>query len=327
MNIFTKEEENQIIDMYKDNISIDDIISVFRCEEKDIRTALKNRCIDRYKNMFSDELHNRIIYLYKIGYTQTKISNVLLISDATARRTLKKFGVAIRPQTENRRVYNIDESYFDQIDTDNKAYLLGLLYADGCHHREHYNISIALQEQDINVLKFIKNELKYSGPLKFVNMKNKSETFSNQWALRITNKHLSDRLENIGLVKAKSLKLKFPEWLPENLYSSFIRGYFDGDGCVYIYDKKFACRATMVGTIDFCNKVANIIRNIGCTCSISKPQSDDKNTVTLTIGGNKNALKFLDWLYEDASFYMERKHQKYLYFKEKYLAKNNTQVA
>ena len=64
MNIFTKDEEQKIIEMYKNKVSIDDIINHFNSNERYIRIVLKNNAVDRVYNTFSDELCNRIIYLF-----------------------------------------------------------------------------------------------------------------------------------------------------------------------------------------------------------------------------------------------------------------------
>lgn len=45
-------------------------------------------------------------------------------------------------------------------------------------------------------------------------------------------------LSKHGCVPNKSLILKFPTTLPNELVNDFIRGYFDGDGSVYINNKR-----------------------------------------------------------------------------------------
>lgn len=45
-------------------------------------------------------------------------------------------------------------------------------------------------------------------------------------------------LEKWGCIENKTFKLKFPEFLSEELVPHFIRGYFDGDGSVFIHRQK-----------------------------------------------------------------------------------------
>ena len=64
------------------------------------------------------------------------------------------------------RIFNVDDNYFNKIDNQNKAYILGLLYADGCNYENTGTIKIDLQIDDEELLDKIKNELKYTGELK-----------------------------------------------------------------------------------------------------------------------------------------------------------------
>lgn len=81
MKTFTKEEKCKIIDMYKNKININDIITCCDAQENDVRSVLKDNSIDRVYNSFSDELYQRIIDLYQSGYTQKNICDTLLIGE------------------------------------------------------------------------------------------------------------------------------------------------------------------------------------------------------------------------------------------------------
>lgn len=56
MNTFTEYEQRQIIDMYKNNVSIDDIIRKFNAIERDIRVVLKSNSVDRQYNSFTGRI-------------------------------------------------------------------------------------------------------------------------------------------------------------------------------------------------------------------------------------------------------------------------------
>ena len=328
MNIFTKEEENQIIGMYKNNISIDDIIGDLNADEESIRFVLKTHQVDRKYNAFTEELYKRIEFLYSTGLTGEQVAKVLLLSKNSVIKILKKRNVKARTQSEAQRRYSLNENYFDAVDTPNKAYLIGLLYADGCNYTNHHAITLSLQEDDRDVVEFMKQELGYSGPIRVNKLHDKNPRYKNQCVLCINNVHMSDRLEQLGVVDAKSLILTFPDWLDKDLYSYFIAGYFDGDGCVSYDEKRQKCCTKTAGTKEFCDKLSKILFDIGCKNHLVHPkQCKDNNTFVLQTGGNKSSLLFLDYIYNNDGFHMNRKYQKYLYFKERYLAKNNTQVA
>lgn len=322
MNVFTNEEKYKIIDMYKSGINIDDIIRCFNAQEKDVRFVLKNNSVDRSYNYFSDELYQRIISLYQNGYTQRKICDMLLIGEPVIRKTLKRNGIKMRTYSECNRQYKINEHYFDKIDTSRKAYILGLLYADGCNHESHYSITIALQEEDKHVLEFIKNELEYEGPLRFNDLSKKNLKHKNQYILCINNKYMSQQLSKLGVVNAKSLVLTFPNFIKDEFLPSFVMGYFDGDGCINYDEKRQKCYTKTAGTKEFCDGLSIILDSFGCKHHIVHPkQCQNSNTYVLQTGGNKSSLSFLSWMYDNTEFYMLRKYQKFLYFKEKYFYK------
>lgn len=328
MNIFTKEEENRIIEMYKNNIGIDDIIKYFDTKEEFIRCVLKEKQVDRKYNSFTEELYQRLELLYSNDLTCKEISTRLLVAENSITKMLRKRNVQIRTWSENNRRYSLNEHYFDVIDTPNKAYLLGLLYADGCNHEAHYSITLNLQEEDRAVVEFMKKELEYEGPIHIRKLHDTNEKYKNQCVLCVNSMALSNRLKELGVVNAKSLILTFPEWLNEQLYSYFIAGYFDGDGCISYDEKRQKCSTSIVSTMEFCNKLSQIFSNIGCKHHIAHPkQCNSNNTYVLRTCGNKSSLLLLDYIYNNNGFHMDRKYQKYLYFKEKYLTKNSTQAA
>ena len=321
MNTFTKDEQYKIIDMYENGVDIDKIINEFNSCERDIRIVLKDNNIDRQYNTFSKELYDRIIKLYLEKCTQQKICYDLLISECGIRKTLDRNGIQRRSYSENNRRYSLDEYYFDNIDTPSKAYILGLLFADGCNHTSSYSITLHLQEEDYAVIEFVKNELQYEGPIRFNELNKKNPKHKNAYILCINDEYMSKKLEEIGMVNAKSLVLKFPECVPEHLYSSFTLGYYDGDGCIYYDEKRNKCQTQTVGTSQFCKKISEILYGFGCKNNIKHPKQCNENTVVLETCGNKSSLLFLSWMYQNAPFCMKRKYQKYLYFKEKYLSK------
>lgn len=327
MNIFTIEEEKQIVDMYNNNINIDDIIDIFNVQEKEIRVVLKNNSIDRVYNTFTDELYDRIVKLYKDGKTQKYISEQLLISEPCIPKTLKKRGEHLRTYSENNRRYGLNEHYFDNIDTPSKAYILGLLYADGCNHPEHNCITISLQECDKSVVEFVRDEVEYEGPIRVHYLSKKNPKYKDQYMLCINDEYMSRQLETLGVVKAKSLILQFPTFLDDSLIHHFVRGYFDGDGCIVYDEKHQKCHTKTAGTKEFCDTLSKILTSMNCKHNIVHPkQCKDSNTFVLQTCGNKSSFKLLSWIYDNDEFHMDRKYQKYLYAKEKYLTKMNTLI-
>lgn len=134
------------------------------------------------------------------------------------------------------RIYNVDESFFKKIDTEEKAYILGFMYADGCNHHNpskcNYSISITQLTQDVDILEKINNAMTSDYPIHtYVQKENNKE----KSVLLISSKDLSQDLCKLGCSEAKTFSIRFPnenQYFDDNLMCHFIRGYFDGDGCI-----------------------------------------------------------------------------------------------
>ena len=314
----TKNQEQKIIDMYRNNVNIDDIIIQFGMQERIVRSILKNNEIDRVYNTFSNELYNRIIKLYQDKYTQKEICDMLLVSENCIKKTLNRNGIKRRTYSECNRRYSLNEHYFDEINTPSKAYILGMLYADGCNFVEHHAVTLSLQECDRDVIDFVKSEIEYEGPVRINRLSRKNPKYNDQYVLCINDEYMSNQLEKLGVVKAKSLILKFPDFITDELIPHFVRGYFDGDGCVVYNDAHQKCYTKTAGTKEFCNQLSEILKKLNCKHNITHPnQSKDNNTFILQTCGNKSSMTLLSWIYDNSEFHMSRKYQKYLYVKEK----------
>jgi intein/homing endonuclease len=228
-------------------------------------------------------------------------------------------------QSHIQRKYNIDENFFDLIDSEERAYFLGLLFADGCNFTKKNTVSIGLQERDKDVLVLLRDAIKTNKPLYFVNRNKSHPTWQNQYKLVIHNKKISATLDSLGCHNKKSLILRFPRKgiIPTNLISVFIRGYFDGDGCIYIdkNNKKdyWAANCSITSTQNFCDNIKKILLDVLGICSFfEKPRKyHNKNTRVLRIGGNQQVLKFLNWIYKDSKICIARKRDKLFELQER----------
>lgn len=253
------------------------------------------------------EEYGNIIELYNSGLSQFKIGNMYNVDHSVIGRVLSKNNVLIRDHSHKGRKYTINEYYFDEINTPNKAYILGLLYADGCNYLPQHRVKIELQEKDKDILDKINNEIGSNKPLVLNKLSDKNKNWQNTYRLDITNKHISETLNASGMVQRKSLVLLFPDWLDSSLYPHFIRGYFDGDGCLQKYF------LTIASTKEFCEKLSNICEDVlQIQTTISNlsynPQS---NTKILYITGINKMQVFLDYIYKDAELYIKRKYDAY----------------
>lgn len=274
----------------------------------------------RYNEIiFTNEEEQTIINMYTNGESTVKIGKKFNVSHKKIARILDEYG--IKRTGVSRRKYKIQEDYFDSIDTPNKAYILGFLYADGCNFPKKQTISMSLQEEDKEILDKIRNEIHSEKSLEFIDYSKKNDygyKYKNQYRLLMFSSHMCSSLNSIGMTPNKSLSLQFPD-IDSSLYSHFIRGYFDGDGCVGFY--KTSTVVTITSTNDFCVKIKDILRHkLNINSRICEASNKNGVTKVLSINGSKQVKKFLDYIYSDAELFLKRKYDKY---NNKYYSKNN----
>ena len=309
----TDEQIQKIIEMYLDDYSKVDIAKHLGISTQSVTKYLLKNNIQQKEYFISEETKDLICDLYineKMGIK--KISKKLNIDYGSVKRALNKKGIKLRNLSESQKKYTLNRNYFDDIDTQNKAYILGLLYADGNVGKDNYVIQICLQEEDKHILEQIKNELNSNRPLYFKETNKKNKSWKNTYSLILNDEHMHQSLINKGVVPQKTFKIKFPEFLDEKFISHFIRGYFDGDGCFTCYPRK-----------DYPNKYRYGFEIVGQSENILKYFKDffyknniktniyyrsTNNTKRLMTGSKSEILKIINLLYYDCNLYIERKY-------------------
>lgn len=196
---------------------------------------------ERIKFKKSEELKICKNYLNNISIIN--LASMYNVSSIKIRNILKKhniLGMANRSLVQSNgreKKYKINEKFFETIDNQEKAYVLGFLYADGNLHKNKNNFSIELSEKDIKILKKIKSVLQSNHKLfKHIQYNKKYKKYYIGYRLTVCNVKMCNDLLKIGVVSNKSLNIKFPD-IKINLLCHFIRGYFDGDGSIYHYKR------------------------------------------------------------------------------------------
>lgn len=301
----TKEQRKVFIDLYN-NYSIQQIAEMYNLKWSFVYTKLKKEI-----DVSADEI--KICNAFKKGCTAREISRKLNSTYQTILDILKKYNIL--KTNPGRRKYNLNELYFDSIDTPNKAYILGFFYADGCNFPPKNTISMSLQETDKEILEKIRLEIQSEKPLEYLDYSSKNTNgyhYQNQYRLLLFSSHMSTSLSSLGMTQNKSLSLTFPNFLNEELISHFIRGYFDGDGCVH-FAQNGNCIINMTSTESFCKTIQDyVFEKLNIHASISDASCHNGVTKVLQISGKNQVKTFLDFIYDDAELYLERKHNLYL---------------
>nr|DAJ64609.1 MAG TPA: endonuclease [Caudoviricetes sp.] len=165
----------------------------------------------------------------------TAIGRLCDVSGDTIEYWRKKFN--IQRNIIHRRKTSLDENYFDLIDTEEKAYWLGFIMADGSMeefsgNRYCYRLTMILKDSDNAHLVKMSKALSYDGEIKERTLEDKRGFTTYSSVLRITSKKMCSRLIELGIVSRKTGKEHIPKDIPESLVRHFIRGFFDGDGSI-----------------------------------------------------------------------------------------------
>ena len=226
-----KEIRNDLIEQFKSGVTVEQLCDKYSAKWCDMYDMISSALRHSIKEISEFEKY-QIKNLYISGMSSTKIGIKFNLYHKQVRRILDELNV--EKSNKSRRKHTLDENYFDVIDTPNKAYILGFLYADGYNSIDKYTIRLQLQECDYEILEKMRLELKSDNELKFIRCDNKVASngyiSKNMYQLEVYSKHMCEQLDRLGMHQNKSLILEFPDWLSEELYSHFIRGYFDGDG-------------------------------------------------------------------------------------------------
>lgn len=222
------------------------------------------------------------------------------------------------------RKYTINPHYFDIIDTEEKAYWYGFIFADGCitKTKSHANIILNLQIQDKDHLEQLKKAINSDVPIRErltieAIIRGKVIKPHPFCSLQICCTSLVDQLISKGCIPNKSFQKVFPTWLNESLYSHYIRGYFDGNGSIGYtrLEKQDYVRYffQIISTEKHLNRIKEILDN---QCQIeTKINLHDLNPNNpirrLEISGKNNVIRVGKYLYENATIFLNRKKIKF----------------
>ena len=265
------------------------------------------------------KLIQKIKSLYLSNTSQKQISVKLNISQYLVHKTLIQLGINLRNRRNVNLRSNIDDHYFKVINSEEKAYWLGYLYADGCvkyskHKRKNgkfsYAKTISLSSIDVTHLEKFRNSLKYTNSVK---------NYNNISVLYISNPYIYDDLVSLGCVERKTFILKFPNssQVPKEYISHFIRGYFDGDGGISLYRLKKTNE--LRASIDICG-IYSFLNDLLSNLNFVKTKIiyKDKRKSTDCWEVKSNSMYFIkglfNYMYKDATVYLERKYDKFVSF-------------
>lgn len=248
--------------------------------------------LDNYENMTWKEIGN------KINRTENSIQ-----------MKSKRLGIKKLP-------YYCNKDFFEIIDTEEKAYWLGFITADGwISHGKNNSAEVAIQLaiKDIEHLKKFNQSI--NGNYRISTGEKRcplgSEQLNKFCLIRIYSIKMANDLLKYNITANKTYNIQLVN-LSDEMMSHFIRGYFDGDGSVYIHSYKqrsISAKFTSASKL-MTEQMRILLLKNNINTYIVKTEGKKNQTVPIyeiMIGGMKNVDVFLDYIYKDATIYLDRK--------------------
>ena len=257
-------------------------------------------------NETSDIIQKEIIKLYNDGYGVMKLSKKYKIHRSTVQKILKKNGIQLRKRTPIH--YNVH--FFDEYN-ETSCYWAGFISADGYVRSDRAAVTIHLAITDYEHLLKLAQLTDYEGK---VNINNNEcyITFAGKWFQEA----LADKFD---IYPRKTFNIEISEKIPKDMLSHFIRGYFDGDGCITTSKSNNCLHISFTSGSD---KILYQIRQYFYDCGIRVRNKSGmpKKYNRAIIYNCSNAFKILKILYENSldKNRLNRKYKLYVSEKEKY---------
>jgi len=249
-----------------------------------------------------------IIDFYLKGNSLNKTGLKFNKDPNTIKRILEKNFIPVRSWLEvmKSNTFFCNDNYFEKIDSKDKAYYLGFLTADGWINKKGFGI--ALNTKDKYILELFKEKLNYQGKIGSYRLKTSQKEMN---YLVLTSEKIKTDLAKYGVIKNKTHYTYFPD-IPEELHSHFIRGIFDGDGCISYY--KTNLEFSIVGNFILISKLQEIlIKNCNLNKTVlRKDKNKNNNIFYIKYAGNLQCKRIYDYLYKDCEdLYLTRKKEKF----------------
>jgi hypothetical protein len=210
--------------------------------------------------------------------------------------------------------YSCDHYFFSR-NNEQSFYWAGFIAADGCvfkRNNDSKQLIISLAEKDLHHLNMFKNHINYDGIISSSTTKhsltNPKWNDSKKNTLSIASAQLFEDLKRFNIIPNKTLVYSMPKWLiSHELANHFIRGYFDGDGCIWFH-KGLTPKAGIEfrGTLDMLNQIKLVLENeIHINSKVLPKISNGIHQIKFS--GNRICYEIKDFLYKNATVYMKRK--------------------
>lgn len=297
---------SEILADYQKGVAMKDLETKFKIDRHTINKELKKRGYAPKKNSPRNTSKDNLI---RTLYSCQKLSIERIAKQLKVSTNLVWLSLIEQGLNDNSRLNSIYEynDVFNEVHCEQEAYWLGFLYADGYINSNLASGELTLKESDKKHLERFDKFIRKNGQLY-------PKTVNGHLNYRCSffNKQLINRLVQLGCEPRKTFHLQFPsQVVPDELMRHFIRGFFDGDGSIYIYNRKLnlLCFSVVCADYDFIKDFQNYLY---CRLPIAKNKIyQSRNLYFIQNGAKKDIYYLFHYLYDDATIYLERKFLKF----------------
>lgn len=241
----------------------------------------------------------------KYGIAPKTVKNILDRNGIERLSTAEAIAYKNKLYRELYRTYSFDKNYFKKLNKNN-AYIIGFILADGSIMGNRLKLS--LQRRDRDLLVWLKQDCQYTGSI----YDNKAKCNNNYYpasSLTISCYEWFEDLEKYSIYPNKTLTSFLPN-IPSNFFGHFLRGFFDGDGT--ITGKKYQILKFTNGSPRLLSELSDRLHNEYGLTERGVYHQQNSQTHTLEYGKHSDVKKLYDLMYEDVSFYLQRKKDKFI---------------
>ena len=215
------------------------------------------------------------------------------------------YGVLRRAGKESRgnRKYSLDEDFFGVIDSEEKAYWLGFIAADGGVYKR--TLEITLKSSDVGHLRKFASAINSDCPIKGI----RKDGIITKYRIRINSVKVVKDLSMLGIVPNKTFIVRPTPGISKSLLRHYWRGVVDGDGCLRIFKShrstgKLQARVALAGSFWIVDGFREFV--LGFTNSRTKPYKNE-NIFQIDYCGLGLPQNIVSVLYSNVRIALDRK--------------------
>lgn len=274
-----------------------------------------------FRMKLTEEQIKNVHYRMLTGEIKSELNKEYEVYPSFFSKAFKKLDLEVPKGAPRVRTYG---DYFDNISSEDKSYLLGILFTDGwikkpSAQKHQIIIGLEVEETDKALIEYFNSKIKPKGSVMTIKCNSygkridgtipihcRTTVYSNWMANTLLTKY------NFCYSKSQATSLSLPK---VDYPFSFIRGLLDGDGTVAVYGRSTNCVNYYIGFVSISNTVvidlANLIQSL-CPFKLNfkfKERPDDKylTRYSFKLTKRRDVLWLASNMYSNFEFGLERK--------------------